>query len=159
MRVQSTRGRRRGATLVEMALIYNVLFLVLLGIVSLGLGVFRYLEVSWLAREGARWASVHGALYAKQTGLSAATASDVYNQAVAPRAVALQPNSLTCVVTWNKGDGTVTTNGRVYEIALVNGSYAMTGDSVTVTVQYAWLPEVFGWPMTLSSSSTVPMSF
>jgi Flp pilus assembly protein TadG len=159
MFVQSLKCHRRGATLVELALVYNVLFLVLLGIISLGLGVFRYLEVSWLAREGARWASVHGALYAKQTGQSAATASDVYNQAVAPRAVALQPNSLTCGVTWNKGDGTATTNGQVYEMTLVNGSYAMSGDSVTVTVQYAWLPEVFGWSMTLTSSSTVPMSF
>jgi Flp pilus assembly protein TadG len=159
MRAQPTRARRRGSTLVECAVIYNVLFLVLLGIMTLGLGVFRYQQVSWLSREASRWASVHGSLYAKSTGGTAATAADVYNQAVAPRAVALDPSLLSCDVTWSKSDGTAATSGRVYEMTVVNGSYTMTGNSVTVTVRYTWTPEAFGWPVVLTSSSTVPMAF
>jgi Flp pilus assembly protein TadG len=152
MRCQPRNRRHRGATLVEAALIYNVLFLVLLGTVIFGLGVFRYQAVSLLAREGARWASVHGAQYAQETGQAAATATDVYAQAIAPRIVGLDPNSLTYTVTWNASN-------RVYEMPIVNGTFAPTNNTVTVIINYLWIPEWCGWPVTLTSSSTVPMAF
>jgi Flp pilus assembly protein TadG len=152
MRCQPRNRRRRGATLVEAALIYSVLFLVLIGTVIFGVGVFRYEDVSLLAREGARWAAVHGAQYAQETGRPAATAADVYTQAIAPRIVGLDPNSVTYTVTWNASN-------RVYEMPIVNGNFAPSGNTVTVTINYLWTPEWWGWPVTLTSSSTVPMAF
>ncbi len=87
---------RSGATLVESAIVYPLLFLVLLGTVILVLGVFRYMEVAALAREGCRWASVHGSQYAKDTGKPAATTSaDVYNNVIVPQAVGLNLSKLT----------------------------------------------------------------
>ncbi len=40
------------------------------------MGIYRYQQVASLAREGARYASVHGSQYAADTGNAAATASD-----------------------------------------------------------------------------------
>jgi hypothetical protein len=52
---------RQAATVVECAIIYPVLFLFLIGLAVGGAGIFRYQEVSSLAREAARYASTHGA--------------------------------------------------------------------------------------------------
>src|SRR5579884_3973984 len=107
----ATRSRRRGAHTLECAIVFPVVFLLLLGLVVGGLGVFRYQEVASLAREGARYASVHGATYQSMTGKPAATAADVYNNAIAPRAVMLDPAKLQYNVTWNpnnRQDSTVT---------------------------------------------------
>jgi len=54
---------RRGAVLVEAAVVYPVFLLFLLGILVLGLGVFRYGQLAALSWEGARWASVRGTDY------------------------------------------------------------------------------------------------
>lgn len=54
---------RRGAVAVETAIVYPVFLLFLLGTMVLGLGVFRYGQLSSLAWEGARWASVRGPDY------------------------------------------------------------------------------------------------
>ena len=51
-------------------MVYPVTILLLLGTVVLGLGVFRYQQVQCLAREGARYASVHGPQYAADSGSS-----------------------------------------------------------------------------------------
>ena len=149
MRTQP-RNRRRGATLVEFAVVFPVLMLIVIGIIIYGLGVFRYQQVSWLAREGARWASVRGAQYAKETGLPAATASDVLTRAVAPRAVVLDPSLLSCTVTWSKSN-------RTSEYNATNATYV--GNTVTVTLSYRWTPEWSGQVVTLASSSTVPMTY
>ena len=61
--------KRRGATLVEAAIVYSVLFQLLIGMIVGGLGVFRYQQVASLAREGARYASVRGTQYATNTGI------------------------------------------------------------------------------------------
>ena len=57
---RSRPDRRRGAVAVENALVLGVMFSLILGVIVLGMGVFRYQEMAYLAREGARWASVHG---------------------------------------------------------------------------------------------------
>ncbi|MHC5540093.1 TadE family protein, partial [Singulisphaera rosea] len=46
---------RRGAVMAESAVVYSALMLLLLGMITVGLGVFRYQQVASLAREGARW--------------------------------------------------------------------------------------------------------
>jgi Flp pilus assembly protein TadG len=154
MRTQPRNRRRRGATLVEFSLVYSALILILFGIIICGLGVFRYQQLSWLAREGSRWASMHGAQYAKETGLPAATTADVLAQAITPRAVALDPSLLSCTVTWNKSNRTYESN---YNSA--NGTYTYVSNTVTVTLSYQWTPEWAGRTVTLTSSSTVPMAY
>src|SRR5947209_3928147 len=117
------RRRRRGVTVLEGAIAYPVVFLLTLGLIVGGLGVFRYEELAHLAREGSRYASVHGTKYAGVTGKSAATADDVYNNAVLPGAVILDKNSLGHTVTWSPDN--------------------KPGSSVTVKLTYSWVPEAF----------------
>lgn len=58
---RSNRGsRRRGATVVETALVLPVFLILVLGMIDLGIGVFRQGTLSQAARQGARKAAVHG---------------------------------------------------------------------------------------------------
>jgi Flp pilus assembly protein TadG len=131
--------RRRGTHVVECAVVFPALFLLLLGLLIGGLGVFRYQEVASLAREGARYASVRGYKYQQVTGRAAATATDVYSNAIAPRAVILDPANLSYNVAWNPDN--------------------KQGSTVTVQVSYQWVPEAYLGGITLSSTSTMPMSY
>lgn len=61
--MRSTQKRshgERGATLVEAALVYPLLFLVLFGIVEFGLAFKDYLSISHAARDGARAGATFG---------------------------------------------------------------------------------------------------
>ncbi len=120
--------RRRGVVAVEMALIAPIVFLLLIGLVVGGLGVFRYEQVAMLAREGARWASVHGPEYEFVTHGAPVTATDVYNNAIATRAVGLDPSALSYDLAWGAERATV-----------------------AFTVRYVWLPEAIFAGGTLSS--------
>ena len=145
------RRQRSGAVVLESALAYAITFLLVLGLVVGGMGVFRYQEVAALAREGARYAAVHGAQYADETGNAAATAQDIFQTAIRPKAIGLNPDYLTYSVTWKNSNRplTVTTD---YE--------RPSGNTVSVTVTYQWLPELFfGSAITLSSTSTVQMAY
>ena len=71
---------RRGVSAVEAAVVYPITILLLLGTVVLGLGVFRYQQLQCLAREGARYASVHGPQYATDSGNAYATNQTVLTQ-------------------------------------------------------------------------------
>jgi len=51
----------RGQTLVEMALAAPMFFMVLIGIIVLGIGVFYQQELTNVAREAARYAAIHSA--------------------------------------------------------------------------------------------------
>jgi Flp pilus assembly protein TadG len=151
MRTQKQR-RERAAVAVEMALVLPVVFLLLLGLVVGGMGVFRYQEVAALAREGARYASVRGTEYARNVpGATAATEADVYANAVKPNAVAFDLSRLSCKVSWDKTNSPAT---------VISNNQGPVGNAVSVTVTYRWFPEwgLLG-PITLSSTSTVPMSY
>jgi Flp pilus assembly protein TadG len=56
------RRCRRGATIVEMAIVLMVFLTLVLGMLDLGLGVFHYHVLGQAARQGARQAIVHGNL-------------------------------------------------------------------------------------------------
>lgn len=58
------RGRRcrRGATLVETAIVLPVVLLVVLGTIEVGIAVHTRNMAAWIARETARHAAVHGSL-------------------------------------------------------------------------------------------------
>src|SRR5262249_60834720 len=51
LRVSSPK--RRGVVTVEAALVFPIVILLLLGLIVGAMGIFRYQQVAWLAREGA----------------------------------------------------------------------------------------------------------
>jgi Flp pilus assembly protein TadG len=59
----ATSHRRRGTTSIEFVMSCPVVFFLIFATIVGGMGVFRYQQVAALAREGARWASVHGSPY------------------------------------------------------------------------------------------------
>src|SRR5579872_4875653 len=122
------RSRRRAVTMVECALIYPVTLLLVLGLVVGAAGIFRYQELASLARRAARYASVHGAQYAKDTGNPAATPTDIYNNVIAPNATAMDMSQLSYAVTWN------TDNYMYHSTIGSNNTLIITGNTVTVTL-------------------------
>jgi len=61
-RRRTRRRNARGTTTVEMALILLLFLTLVLGMLDLGIGVFRYNLLAQAARQGARQAIVHGGL-------------------------------------------------------------------------------------------------
>ena len=143
--------RRCGFAATESVVVLPTLFFLIFATVVGGYGIFRYQQIAMLAREGARYASVHGGLYQQETGNAAATPQDVYNNAIVPYATNLDLAQLTYSVTWNANNMPSTVS---------NDYETPTSNTVTVTVRYNWFPEVYlVGPITLSSTSTVPMSY
>ncbi len=127
--------------MVETAIVLPVVMMLILGTFSTAMGVYYYQLVATLAREGARYASVHGTQYAADTGNSAATSADIYNNAILPMAVGLNLTPSDVTVAWN------TTNSPY-------------NNSVSVTVTYQWTPDLYiTGPLNLTSTSVMPMSY
>jgi Flp pilus assembly protein TadG len=157
-----TRPGRRGAVLVESAVVYPLLFLLLFGLIVGGLGVFRYQQVACQAREAARYACVHGAGWQKETRQACPTAAQLRQDVVLPLAAGMDPAKLTVQVEWIDE---ITGAAADWDQA---GKWptgtTQDGDRVTnrvrVTVTYAWWPEAFlAGPINLKSVSEVPMAF
>jgi hypothetical protein len=127
MRVRGGGARRRwGGTLVEGAVVGSLSLLLLLGMVVIGSGVFRYQQVASLAREGSRYAAVNKATQPDATA--------IMNNCLLNYAAGMNSNKLSCTVNWNTINGAVAT--------------------VTVAVTYQWTPEAFLAPTALSLTST-----
>jgi Flp pilus assembly protein TadG len=62
MRPPRLQQQRRGATAVEAAIIVLVFLIVVLGMIDLGVGIFRYHTLAEASRIAAREAIVHGSL-------------------------------------------------------------------------------------------------
>lgn len=142
---------RQAATLVEFALVGSLTFLLIVGLLVGGMGIFRYVELASLARESSRWASIHGTQYAKETGGSAATPADIYNTVIAPNAVGLDLPKLTYSVTWD-------TSNSPYRTVSVNNQLVVVRNTVTVTITYQWIPEAYLGGVTLTSTSVSVMA-
>ena len=150
MRLRSQR--RSGTTIVECAVIYPLVFLLVIGLIVGALGIFRYQELASLSRRAARYASVHGTDYAKDTGNPAATPQDIYNNAIQPYAVGFTLSQMNYSVTWNASNSP-------YQANIVNNQPVANRNTVTVTVTYQWIPEAFLGGITLRSTSVQPMSY
>jgi hypothetical protein len=149
MLLRSVRCRRRAASLAESVITYSVVFMLMFGITIVAMGVYSYQQVAALAREGARWASVHGGQYNAETGNAMATQTSIYNTAILPKAVGLDTNQLSATASW--------TNANEMPINLVNG--AVVTNQVTVTVTYQWNPLLYLGSMTLQSTSVATMQY
>jgi Flp pilus assembly protein TadG len=134
-----SRQVRDGVTVVECAVVIPVFFLLLIGTIVGSIGVFRYQEMAALARESARWASVHGQAYEFYTSEKAATPADVYEKVIQPKATGLDLSKLTYEVTWEPDN--------------------RQGSRVVVHLSYNWIPEAFLGGITLSSTSSALMSY
>ena len=135
-----------------------IALLLLIGGVVLSLGVYRYQQVGYLARAGARYASTHGAQYRVDNQLAAGNTTswkqEIRNNGVLPRISSLHSNLLTVDASWSTGDNEA-------NAADPNTEFTTTiKNSVTVTVDYQWFPETFlNSPIVFSSSSTMPMVY
>jgi Flp pilus assembly protein TadG len=138
---------------VECAFVYPVVFLLILGLLVGAAGIFRYSQLASLTREAARYASVHGAQYAKEMNVTAPAPADIYNNVVLPAAVGFDPSKLNYSITYN------TSNAPTHTILDAQNNVTPVQNTVTVTLTYQWVPEAFLGSITLSSTSVMPMSY
>lgn len=121
-------------SVLELAIVFPLIVFLFMGIFVSGLGVFRYQQIALLAREGARWASVHGPTYQSENSASAPTSLSVYNAAVAPMLAGITLPAADCTLT-------------------------MTATTASVTITYQWTPEALFSPVTFSNTSTMPITY
>lgn len=159
--MRRARQSRRGTTLVESAVVYPVMFFLLLAILLGGLNVFHYQQMSWLSREATRWASVRGSMFATETSQSSPSTADIRAHVLALGA-SLDPSRLTVEVFFiDRVAGSVVSWDSSSKAP---SGFAETGESVSnrvrVTVRYVTLPGFFFTsPLQLTATSEVPMSF
>jgi Flp pilus assembly protein TadG len=129
--------KRRGISAVEGAVVYPVTMMLIMGTIVAGLGVFRYQQLQSLAREGARYASVHGPAYvASQAGNTEASTSTVLAYV---QGLAVGLNGLNCT-----------------EVTYSSTTIPCT---VTVTLTYTWKPEGYFKSQAWTASSTVLVTY
>ena len=151
--MRRARQRRSGATVVECAFVYPVLFLLILGLLVGGAGIFRYSQLASLAREGARYAAVHGGQYAQEMNVAAPTPDQIFNNVIAPMAVGFDTSQMGYSITYNA------TNLPYHTTLDSNNNVVPVQNTVMVTLTYLWVPELFLGGVTLSSTSVMPMSY
>jgi Flp pilus assembly protein TadG len=105
------RADRRGATIVEMAIVVSVFLTLVLGMLDLGIAVFRYHLLAQAARQGARQAIVHGSMADRLGPWGPATytgTSDVDGHpivaAIRPSLVGLHLSQVTIQAEWPDAD-------------------------------------------------------
>ena len=98
MRFHTQASKRSGTTVVEAAIVFSAVFVLLIGILVAGMGVVRYQEVAHIARETARYASVHGNQYALANPNAAAVDLAALNTYAASKAVTLDTSLWTVTV-------------------------------------------------------------
>jgi Flp pilus assembly protein TadG len=162
MVARSRPVRRRGAVLVESAVVYPLLFLLLFGLIVGGLGVFRYQQVACQAREAARYACVHGAQWQKETGQPCPTAAQIRQDVVLPLAAGMDAAKLTVQLEWideTTGTAAAWDHASKWPTSTTQDGQRVA-NRVRVTVTYAWWPEAFlAGPINLKSVSEVPTAF
>ena len=139
--------------MVETAIVLLIVVMFIIGAMVGGLGVFRYIQVASLAREGGRYAIVRGTQYQADGKGTAATKTDVYDNAILPNAVGLDLSSLTYSVVWPNG------NAPVYANPSSSPPGQPIGTTVEVTVTYTWVPEAFFGGATMTSKSVMAMQY
>ncbi|MBI5396676.1 MAG: pilus assembly protein [Verrucomicrobia bacterium] len=128
-------GPKRGQSLVEFAIGLLVLLLLVFGVVDLGRAVFAYNSISHCAREGTRYAVVHGAESPTPIG-PADNDPALDNLLRAKYAVGLDTSRLTINSNWAGGNNA-------------------PGATVTVTVRYSFQSAIlFALPLSLQSRSS-----
>jgi hypothetical protein len=172
MRLRS--APRHAATVLEAAIIYPAAVFLLISLVIGGMGIFRYQQVSYIAHQTARYTATHGGQYANEnaTAIQAGTLPDVNDAYLATNiveanAIAMDTSQLSVQVNLITAGGTfdwddTCSNGhRMPTSTTTSGSDSTAHtNTVSVTVTYQWLPELYLiGPLTLSSTAVQPMSY
>jgi hypothetical protein len=147
MLLRSSPLCRRASTLVQAALVYPVAIMLTVGVVIVGMGIYQYQQVAALAREGARWASVHGGQWAAEKNSGTLTTQSDVKTAILAYAAGLDTSQFTSSnpsVSWANSSQVPT-----YDDASGNVAY----NTVTVTVSYNWIPVAYFGSATLKLSS------
>lgn len=154
------RSIRRGAAAVESAVVLPLVFLLAIGLIVGGVGVFRHIQVACLAREGARWASVRGSGYSGDTRQPSPTSQQIAEQGVYPFAAGIDPSSLTVQVEWvdRATNAAVPWDDSTKDVQSVTVSGEMITNAVRVTVTCRWLPGPLGDVTAFRSVCETPMS-
>ena len=173
MRLQSLQAKRGGALTLESAIIYPVLFFLVLATFVGGMGIFQYQQVSHLARESARYASAHGGEYAQENiaainagTLPTVTEDYLKNNVIYPQMTWMDKSKMTVTTMFNQPSGCAawdsTTNkwpSSLWTDPSTGTTYSIT-NTVSVTVSYQWYPILFlVGPITLQSTSVMPMCY
>ena len=110
----TTRRARKGAAMVEGALVLTVYFMLIFGIVEFGWAVYAYNSVSAASRVGSRYAMVRSSASGHP-----ASSTDILNH-VSGQTVGLDRTALTVTTTWTPNSN--------------------PGSTVKVTVRYTYRP-------------------
>jgi Flp pilus assembly protein TadG len=159
MAFRQTR-RRKAAVIVEAAFVLPVLITLLLGLIIGGTGVLYMEQLTEQAREAARWASVRGSDYRKDTSQPSPTQQQILQQVVFPMAVNMDTTQYSISVQWVD-----VANNAVYDwdsVPKYVKSISSTGEYVTarvrVTLTYNWSPGIWLSPTVIGSVSEYPIS-
>jgi hypothetical protein len=127
-------------------------FLLLVGMLVGANGVFVWQQTAHLARVGARYAATHSSNWARDSGYPAATAQDVYNNAVLKQAAGLDLSLLKCDVSY-------AAQNQPYTTALDGSGNLVTRQNVvTVAISYRWTPLAYFTKGTLQSTASMPIA-
>jgi hypothetical protein len=145
------KPNRRGATAIELAIVVMIFLTLVLGMLDLGIGVFRYNLLSQAVRQGTRQAIVHGGMADRLGPWGTATYSGTADDgspialAMQPSLVGLDPAQVTILAEWPDGGNEVSEHDRV---------------RVTVSAPYQPIMTfIFGNPtFTLQASSTMAIA-
>jgi Flp pilus assembly protein TadG len=168
------RDRRRGASLVEFAMVASLTLLLLIGLVVCSMGVFRYQQTAFLARHAARYAAAHAGQYQQENAAAIAqgtlpNVNDAYiiKNVVQANAVCLDPSNLSVAIYINTSSGSfdwddIANNGArwPYSLRTVGTTSYSETNTVSVTVTYQWFPEWFlSGPITFTSTAVMPLCY
>jgi hypothetical protein len=164
----STPRPRRGAALIEGAIVFCVTFFLMVGLIVGALGVSRYQQIAQAAREGARFASVSGGQYAYEYTAPATTANNIVDRMnrhlpflnLAPSHVEVWFNHRTTRGEvrrdpWDYDDPDPTVAHSRYPWRMLNNTGTIKWAVVEVRVTYPWIPEWNVFPVL--SSGSVPV--
>lgn len=145
------RSRDRGATLVEFSLTLSLFLTIVMGVLDIGLAVFRYHQLTDAARYLSRKAAVHGS-QATTIGIWGPARRQGYNDSsttigtlLSERMVSVQAGTVQYNVFWPDG-----------------GNVAYHNDRVGVGLQMSYTPLLTSLvgigPFTMSTTSIVPIA-
>lgn len=157
--------RRRAAVALESAYAHLAFITVIILLVVAGYGSLRYQTVSWMACEAARYVSVHGSKYAKETDNASPTTQQVLDEVVLPLAVNMDAGKLTVEIAFiDMASGQATpwdSSSRAPTSSVGSSAQPQpVTNHIRVTVSYQWFPEMFfAGPVVLSSVAEIPMAY
>lgn len=145
--------KRRGATVVEVAVVLPLMVVIVVVSIDLVGGIYRYHQLATLSRAAARYASVHAGQYKEETNYPEATVTSIRTEVLAKSSFGLDLSKMNCELTWLP-------SGSKYPWRLESDTGAKKQNSVRVKLSYPWKPfTLMTFPVTLTSTSEVAISY